>query len=417
VNRKSSKRCIWVIAKYATALEQGFETRTLALARQWVRAGREVVILSSSANHFTPTKPQRTPRADSIFEGVKMVVLRTMSYRKTASVRRVLSWFHFEWRIFREDLSDLPRPDVIVVSSLSLFSVLNGIRMARRFQCPWVFEVRDIWPLTLTEEGGVNSSHLLVRLMAFIERLGYLRAALTVGTMPNLSPHASKVAGREVICACIPFGFDPTSTPPIDAPVPRAELTVSRDENTLLIGYAGSIGVSNALNHVVDAAIRLRSDSRFRFLFLGDGDLRESLMARTRDCPSVTWLGKVPRHEVHSVLRQCDLLYFAAHPSKVWESGMSLNKVSDYLLAAKPILASYSGHPSILDEAGCGEFLPAGDTEAIVEALSRYAAKSRHELAEMGEAGRRWFFENRTWGHLASKYLCLLDGLPSEAVE
>ncbi len=405
------KHCIWVLAKYATAQEQGFETRTVALAREWVRSGREVVIISSTANHLLRSEPISGPRKEVTFDGVRMVFLRTWAYRATASFRRVLSWLHFEWRIFREPLAKLPSPDVVIVSSLSLFSVLNGIRLARMFRCPWVFEVRDIWPLTLTEEGGVKSSHPLAWLMAHIERLGYRNAALTVGTMPNLSPHASRVAGHPVRCACIPFGFDPTLAPSADEALQRTSLTDGRRENTLVVGYAGSIGTANALDSIVEAAVRLREDPRFRFVFWGDGDLRNSFMQKTSGCPNVAWAGKVPRHEVHASLRQCDLLYFAAHPSRVWESGMSLNKVTDYLLAAKPIIASYSGYPSILEEAGCGEFIPAGDVDELVETLERYAMMPRSKLATMGEAGRRWLFANRTWSSLAIEYLALLDAL------
>lgn len=407
------KRCIWVIAKYATAREQGFETRTVALAREWARAGRDVVIIASTSNHFQGDQVQARSREDFIYGGVKMVVLRTLAYRRTASLRRVLSWLHFEWRIFRERLSDLTRPDVIIVTSLSLFSVLNGIRLSRRFRCPWVFEVRDIWPLTLTEEGGFSRWHPLTLLMGWLERLGYRRADLTVGTMPNLAEHARKAAGRDVRCVSVPFGFDPALAPELELAAPRHELRVDRQRASLVIGYAGSMGTANALDNLIEAAVTLRDDSRFKFIMLGDGDLRSAYMSTTRQCPHVHWLGKVRREEVHAVLRQCDLLYFAAHPSKVWESGMSLNKLTDYLLAAKPILGSYSGYPSILNEAHCGEFLPAGDTGALIDAFYRYESMPAERRISMGVAGREWLYKHRSWKHLADQFVAHLDSIPS----
>lgn len=408
------KRCIWIIAKYATAREQGFESRTVALARNWVRMGREVIIISSTANHFLRSRPTSLARTNLIFDGVRMVMLRTISYRATASFRRVVSWLHFEWRLFRDSFHDLPQPDVIVVSSLSLFSVLNGFRLSRRFRCPWVFEVRDVWPLTLIEEGGFSTKHPLVAIMTWIERLAYRRANLVVSTMPNLSPHASVVAGKRVTCHCVPFGFDEAHAPPLDALATEPNLRISRNQGSLIVGYAGSMGTSNALDHIVRAAIVLRQDPRFQFVFLGDGDLRATYEGQTNGCPNVRWMGKVARENVHCVLRQCDLLYFAAHPSKVWESGMSLNKVTDYLLAAKPVLASYSGFPSILNEAGCGEFVPAGDLDGLIAALLRFAAKSAAEMAAMGLGGRQWLFEHRSWPHLSARYLDLIDALPQQ---
>jgi glycosyltransferase involved in cell wall biosynthesis len=340
--------------------------------------------------------------------GIRAIWLRTKRYARTASIHRVLSWFDFEYRLWRLDDERLPRPDIIIVSSLSLFTVLNGIRLSRKYRVPLVFEVRDIWPLTMIEEGGFSSRHPLALLMGWIERLGYRKAALTIGTMPNLGPHASRVAGRAVQCNCIPFGFDPEqiaaaeASPPV---VPRLERTADQ----LVVGYAGSMGISNALDTIVECAIRLKDDPRFKFVLLGDGDVRAKLMAMTAECPNVQWVGRVPRGEVVEYLKQCDLLYFAVHDSKVWESGMSLNKLTDYLVAAKPVLASYSGFPSILDEAGCGEYLPSRDTDALMLALARYAERPRAELAAMGTAGRAWLFANRTWKTLSKLYGAMLD--------
>ena len=90
---------------------------------------------------------------------------------------------------------------------------------------------------------------------------------------------------------------------------------------------------------------------------------------------------------------------------------MSLNKLIDYMMAAKPILASYSGFPSMLDEAGCGEFVPAGDVPAVKAALSRFAELPPSKRAEMGASGRNWLMVNRRWDVLAREYLRLCDGL------
>jgi len=90
---------------------------------------------------------------------------------------------------------------------------------------------------------------------------------------------------------------------------------------------------------------------------------------------------------------------------------MSLNKLIDHLMAAKPVLASYSGYRSILDESGCGEFVPSGDVSALRDAIVRYAELPPEVLAQRGQAGRRWLLENRRWGVLAEEYLAICDSL------
>ena len=52
-----------------------------------------------------------------------------------------------------------------------------------------VFEIRDIWPLTMIHEGSFSRWHPLALYLRFIELWGYRRADLIVGTMPNLKQH------------------------------------------------------------------------------------------------------------------------------------------------------------------------------------------------------------------------------------
>lgn len=379
------------------------------MARHWAAAGRRLVMIGSDSNHLAPGLRLSQARVDTEIDGVRCIWLRTRKYTKTASVARVISWLDFEWRLLRLRTKDLPRPDVILVSSLSLLTILNGLRLRKRYGSKLVFEVRDIWPLTLVEEGGFSRWHPLSLFLAWLERIAYRTSNLVVGTMPNLSPHASRIAGRPIEAACVPFGFEPDV---VATHAERAVPTIERDSpEQLIIGYAGSMGVTNALHTIVNVANELRDDRRFKFVLLGDGDLRAAFQRRTEGCRNVVWVGRVPRMDVTAYLQQCDLLYFAVHDSKVWDSGMSLNKLTDYLLAAKPVIASYSGFPSILNEAGCGEFLPSNDEDALRSALVRYQTMPAGQRAAMGEAGRRWLFERRTWRTLAQEYLDLLDGV------
>ena len=406
------KQSIWVVNKYSSSQEEGFETRTMALAREWVRMGHDVVVFCSNANHFTGNQVMAAPIEHRIVDGIHVVRLRTLRYEKTASLRRVLSWFDFERRLLTSSLHGLPAPNVIIASSLSLFSVISGLVFSRRYKVPWVFEVRDIWPLTLVELGGVSRWHPFSLVLAVVERLGYSKADLVVGTMPNLVEHVRSVVKRDVTVACVPFGFNPAMAPEA---LPRG--FEETKEAPFVVGYAGSIGLSNALDTLIEAALILRDDPRFHFVIAGDGDKRTELMVATRDCQNVSWLGRVPRSKVHEILSGCDLLYFSGHKSAVWRYGMSLNKLTDYLLAARPILGSYSGFPSILDEASCGRFIPAADSTALVRALEDFRKMDLQARAEMGERGRAWLFQNRTWARLAAGYAARLASIASSSPE
>ena len=169
-----------------------------------------------------------------------------------------------------------------------------------------------------------------------------------------------------------------------------------------------TIGITNALDSFFEAAGSMRDDPAVRFLVVGDGSLLPEHKRRFSHLPNVTFAPKMPKQAVQSVLAACDLLYLSVHKSKVWEYGQSLNKVIDYMLAGKPVVACYTGFPSMIDEAGCGTYVPAGDVPALIHQFRRFAAMSPPERSEIGERGRQWILEHRNYRSLARDYLPIL---------
>ena len=111
---------------------------------------------------------------------------------------------------------------------------------------------------------------------------------------------------------------------------------------------------------------------------------------------------------VQTVLAKCDLLYFSVHVSKVWKYGQSLNKVIDYMMSDKPIVASYTGFPSMINESNCGTFVPAGDVAALKKEVVRYARLEKQERLLIGSRGKAWLLENRSYEKLAKEYLAIM---------
>lgn len=365
--------------------------------------GYSTVVFTSDSNHFQDT-PELTERyqVESI-DGVQLCRIRTLKYQSVRSLKRIMSWLHFELGLLRLPFRKFPRPKVIVVSSLSLLSVLSGIVLSKRFKARLVFEVRDIWPLTLTEEGGFSPSNPLVRLIGLVEKLGYRKADAIVGTMPNLEAHVREVSSSTKPVYCVPMGYDERMlTAPGEVPEQYVQAEVPKGK--FVLGYAGSIGVTNALETLFECAVLLQDDESIHFVVVGSGDLREEYIRRYGTLPNVTFVDRVSRESVQAVLAQFDALYLSAFPSKVWEYGQSLNKLIDYMLAGKPVIASYSGYPSMLNEADSGVFVPAGDPEALKSEVQRMAGLSPEEREEMGAQGREWFLENRSYPALAKDY-------------
>ena len=402
------KACIWYISKYVTPPRQGTAgVRGYSLMREIAKQGFRCVIIASDSNMVGDIRANQENYETEEVDGMTVRWVRTFKYSIAKSFRRMVSWLDFELRLFLMPKTSLPRPDVLVVSSLSLLTILNGFWLRRKYKCRLVFEIRDIWPLTIVEEGDVSKWNPLVVVLAYIEKLGYRYSDAIVGTMPNLQEHVQNVLGVQKEVFCIPMGIDE------DALNEGASISPEYIEENIpgekfVVAYAGAIGITNALETYLECARSLADNEGIQFLIIGDGDLRERYVKEFRDCENLTFAPKVPKNMVQSVLAQCDVLYFAVHPSEVWRYGQSLNKVMDYMLAGKPIVASYTGFPSMLNEARCGSYVPANDVEALRTEILRLAAMPERERLIIGERGGAWVRKNRNYEKLASEYLAIM---------
>lgn len=398
-------RTIWMISKYVAPVSRAkVGARGFLLLREFAKIGHQTVLITSDANHVANTPHLSAAFMDETVDGVHVRWIKTWKYSHPASFKRILSWLHFEWRLWRLRDRALPRPDVVIASSLSLLTILNGIRLRRKFGCKLVFEVRDIWPLLLYEAGRISPYHPLCLFLGAVERMGYRSADLIVGTMPNLGQHVSETIGCTKPVLCIPQGVEEAMLSNTSGlPENYAETYIPKGK--FIVCHAGSIGADNALETLFQCASAMRDDLSVHFLIVGDGYLKSHFQEVCEDLPNVTFAPRVDKSAVQAVLAEADLLYFAAHPSPALRFGQSLNKLIDYMAAGKPVLASYTGYPSMLNEADCGLFVPAQDAKALQDAIKELASKPREELLAMGNRGRRWLLENRTYAKLSDAYL------------
>lgn len=400
--------CIWYISKYVSPPAQTSSGgRGYMLMREIAGMGHRCLIITSDSNRLAQVPELAQPVWLQEVDGMTVCWLRTLKYEVAKSARRILSWIDFEWRLLRLPKKALPRPDVVVVSSLSLLTILSGFLLRWRYKCRLVLEIRDIWPLTITEEGGFRARNPLVLGLGLIEWLGYRFADAVVGTMPNLQAHVTQVLGRPRQTHCIPMGVDEDALQAAES-VPEDYVQAHLPKGKFLIAHAGTIGITNALDTFLECAQALQDDDRLHFLVVGDGDLRPMYQKKYAHVRNLSFAPRVKKSMVQSVLSHCDLLYFSVHPSRVWHYGQSLNKVIDYMLAGKPVLASYTGYPSMINEAECGSYVPAGSVEELRLEILRYAAMEPQERTRMGERGRQWVLAHRRYPVLARRYLEIL---------
>ena len=345
----------------------------------------DVEIITSDSNNLVD---EEEPFNDKI-----VTVLKAGKLKKAKSFYRILSWIIFELKLFFL-LIRRPKADILICSSLSLLSIVNGIIYKKITGAKLIFEIRDIWPLTLIEEGGFSKSNLFIKFLRFIEKKGYTSSDLIIGTMPNLEEHVKNSVSCYPKVLTIPMGY---SHEQIHS-AKKANLQFNLDNQKTNICYAGTLGISNNISQLLEFAdFCLHHRPNFNFFFLGDGsNLRE-----IKDCgiSNVNYLGKVQRHEINSALSKFDCLIFSTHKSTVWSFGQSLNKLIDYMLANKPILGFYDGFESMINETSSGTFIKHDDFYGAINFIDKCKA--------LNITSREWIIKKRN-------YISLSDMLEKE---
>lgn len=396
---------VWYISKYiAPAYAAKVGARGFLILREFARMGHKSVLITSDSNHLADTPRFEGAHLHERVDDVDVYWLKTIKYEGARSIARMLSWLDFEFRLWRMPKEDLPKPDVLIVSSLSLLTILSGLWLRRRYGCRLVFEVRDIWPMVLVEAGGISPLNPFVIFLGWVEKLGYKKADLIVGTIPNLKEHVKEVVGVQRPVICIPQGVDDSL---LLAPEPLDDSYVNEyiPCDKFIVCHAGSIGADNALETLLECARLMQDRSDIHFLIVGEGYLKAQFQEQTKSLVNITFAPRVPKSAVQSVLAFADVVYFAVHKSPLLRFGQSLNKVIDYMLSGKPVVASFTGFPSMINEAGCGSYVPAEDVNALRGEIERLADMPPHERSRMGELGREWILKNRRFEMLARDYL------------
>lgn len=390
---------IWYISKYALNSKQSGATRQYLFSKAFVKKGYNVCLVSSNSNgifHFKNNKKHQLFKED----GFEHYVLKGGEIKLGANIKRIISWVLFEFRVlsfFKK--KRINRDDVLIVSSLSILTFLTGIYFKKKFKVKLVVEIRDIWPLTLIEFKNMSKFNPIILCLSKIETLAYKHADVIIGTMVNLKEHVKNVApGNEKKVNYIPMGLDASN-------LGVSNIDNIKKESEFIVGYAGTLGVANKVDLILEAANILKTNKSIKFKILGDGPLKEMLMNKYKNLDNVEFLPKVKKLDVMSFLSNCDVLLNPWRDHEIYKFGVSPNKWIDYMYAAKPIIVSYNGFRNIINEAQCGEFIEANNPQILVDTIVKYSKKPKEEVKKIGLNGKQFLEENLTYDKLSGKYI------------
>jgi colanic acid biosynthesis glycosyl transferase WcaI len=392
--------------------------RAAELAQHWSQAGHDVSILTGFPNHPTGIVPvewrKRLHRLVYREQVGRVNVFRTWLWplpnRKPHE--RIRNYVSFCLSAALRGLS-IPRPDVIIATSPQLLVALAGWWIALVKRVPFVFEVRDLWPESLTAVGAGDDTSLLHRLLAAVANFLYRRSDHIVVVTPAFKQHLmSHWHVRDEKISVVENGVETAlfaPSPPAVNSTLRAELGA---EDKFVVSYIGTIGMAHRLETLLDAASLQREDKHIMFLVIGEGSEKARIksIAQARGLTNVRFLDQHPRERIPELICASDACLVLLKKADVFKTVIP-TKMLEFMSCARPVILGVEGQSlQIMEDARAGLVIEPENSEALSEAITQLAS-SPELRRRLGQNGREYILRHYSRRVTAEIYIRVLESL------
>ncbi|MEO5808368.1 glycosyltransferase family 4 protein [Devosia sp.] len=295
--------------------------------------------------------------------------------------------------------------DVIFVYGVSpILQAIPAIVLKWIKRAPLVVWVQDLWPQSLEVTGFVKNRAILGAVGA-VTRWIYRRSDLVLGQSRAFVRTITAMSGKT------PVRYHPSPGDIASTVVPAADPLGLKLDPGFNVVFAGNLGTAQALPTILDAATALRDDANIRFVLVGDGSRRDWVAdeVKRRGLANVQLPGRFPPEAIPAILQQASAFLVSLSRSDILSQTVPA-KISTYLAAAKPIIASLDGEGGqVVTDANAGIACPAEDAVALAAAVRKVAGMPEHQLAALGRSGRVYFDANLSPGVLNERLMALFQ--------
>jgi glycosyltransferase involved in cell wall biosynthesis len=356
-------------------------TRSYWIARKLIEAGHRVTMLSH--RNVLLNKDIKVPRTERVsVDGIDVIYLRNYYSNKMGVVMRGMTFVFFmlraSWIVLRE--RDV---QMVIATSTPLTVAVPALLRKWARGTPYIFEVRDLWPEVPIQMGAIPTQSLR-RLLYWFEKLVYRNAAHVVALSPGMKQGVEKYIPSSKI-SMIPnmskidqFGSKPGNDQLI--------LDMGLRLDSFRVIYFGQMGLSNAIEYVVEAARLWESlDPDIELIFVGHGRMMQYVRDQ-RDSGRllrVHLFERVPMKQLSDILSFCDVSLVTFSDLPVLHTN-SPNKLFDSLSASLPIIVNSPGWTKEMVEThDCGLFVDPHHASALANAVIwlKHNPEKRNEMS------------------------------------
>jgi glycosyltransferase involved in cell wall biosynthesis len=408
---------ILLIHQYYLEASDGGGSRWNEMSRLWAESGHEVTVVAGMVHYAKKEKLEKYKgkwvAVENPHPGIQLIRTHiSESYNKNF-LGRLWGYFSFALSCSLGGLLKAKgKFDIIVVTSPPLFIGIPALFLSFVKRCPFLFEIRDLWPESAIDI-GVLTNPTLIKFAYWFEALVYRRATKINVLTPAFRQvlMERKHIPDDKICF-IPNAADFTLSDELlqnfDAKSFRQQHGV---DDKFVVLYVGAHGLANHLVQVLDTATLLE-DTNVLFWLIGDGMQKNELVSEAyrRELNNVVFFDSVSKKEVFKYILASDVGASILKKADTFKTVYS-NKTFDYMSCKKPILMAIDGvSRELVEQAKAGIFVEPENPQDFAEKIKQYI-NDPHRLISEGENGYAFARNNFDRAVLAKRYLDILENL------
>jgi phosphatidylinositol alpha-1,6-mannosyltransferase len=392
------------VLDHSIPLHSGYTFRTLALLGEQRRLGWDTFHLTSPKQGEVDAAEQTVDgwhfyRTPPVSKGVSLPGLGEMALMR-----------QLERRLF--DVAESLRPSLIHAHS-PVLNALPALRVGRRLGIPVVYEVRAFWEDAAVDHGTTSEGSLRYRLTRRMETHA-LRQAQHVFTI--CEGLRGDIVGRGIPAAkvtVIPNAVDVAAFEPGGQPDEALKASLGLKDATV-VGFIGSFYAYEGLDLLLDALPLLRQRRPdVRVLLVGGGPQEQALRAQAERLGltgQVVFTGRVPHAEVQRYYDLVDVLAYPRHPMRLTELVTPLKPLEAMAQGRLMVASDVGGHRELIRHRETGWLFPAGQAQALVDALDQLL-EQRALWPHLRASARHHAETERNWQVSARGYVPVFERL------
>ncbi|MBM9520878.1 glycosyltransferase family 4 protein [Desulforhopalus vacuolatus] len=367
----------------------------LPFAKKLMAQGHQVEVLTGFPNYpggkLYPGYGFRFFQRENM-EGIRVNRVPLYPSHDQSGFRRIVNYLSFALSTLFIGPWVVRKPDVIYVFNLITLACTASL-LKKIYGCKIVYDVQDLWPESVASSGMLSNAllqKLLHRWCLWAYRRADKIAVLSPGFKQKLVARGIPEERIEVIYNWC----DETSLASIQNDRSLAgELHL---EDTFNVVFAGTIGIMQALDVVLNAAqICTKEMPEVRFVLVGGGvDVaRLKSKAKMLHLDNVVFVPRIPISDMGKVFALADVLLVHLKDDPLfWVTIPSKTQV--YMWAGLPIIMGVKGNAAdLVRKAHAGLVCEPENSQSMVQAVSSLYHMNEKEREKMGMNGNAFYKE------------------------